>query len=334
MNGRRGFTLVELLVVITIIGMLMGLLLPAVQAAREAGRRNTCLNNERNLAQAVQQFALARDKFMGRKLNYAGVNVPWTVALLPYIERRDVYEQWPRIVQDKLERPFPPSLVLMNCPSDAKTLDGARTPNYAANGGRPDGASSPHDFRENGIFLNQVADPKSFVTVGFLGKHDGASNTILIGENLSSPPGQPGIVFTWDSIKPNDPQRGIDIDTELNNVLVWYRVASPIQDPLTLTLRDCRQFGVPILVIPQDDLTNSDNIDKIWMRPASNHSGGFNIAFADGHVKFFSEEMLYTLYAQLMTPHGSKAKEPVTSDPTRMEPDAQWVADIISDIDL
>ena len=55
-QSNRGFTLVELLVVITIIGMLMGLLLPAVQAARESGRRNTCLSTLHNLAIAAQAY--------------------------------------------------------------------------------------------------------------------------------------------------------------------------------------------------------------------------------------------------------------------------------------
>src|SRR6185369_1987794 len=59
-NVKRGFTLVELLVVIAIIGMLVGLLLPAVNAAREAARRNSCLNNIRNLGIAL--------------LNHAGTN--------------------------------------------------------------------------------------------------------------------------------------------------------------------------------------------------------------------------------------------------------------------
>ena len=51
----RGFTLVELLVVITIIGMLVSLLLPAIQSAREAGRKNTCMNNMRNCGLALIQ---------------------------------------------------------------------------------------------------------------------------------------------------------------------------------------------------------------------------------------------------------------------------------------
>ena len=64
-NKSRGFTLVELLVVITIIGMLVSLLLPAIQAAREAGRRATCQNNMRNCALAVMQTADTKKTYPG-----------------------------------------------------------------------------------------------------------------------------------------------------------------------------------------------------------------------------------------------------------------------------
>ena len=64
-NKLRGFTLVELLVVISIIGMLMALLLPAVQAARESGRRTQCLNNMRNVSLAATLVVTAKGSFPG-----------------------------------------------------------------------------------------------------------------------------------------------------------------------------------------------------------------------------------------------------------------------------
>src|SRR5262245_55861350 len=71
-KDRRGFTLVELLVVIAIIGILVALLLPAIQAAREAARRSQCVNNQKQLALALLQFENLKKKFPAGRLGCDG----------------------------------------------------------------------------------------------------------------------------------------------------------------------------------------------------------------------------------------------------------------------
>ena len=98
MSKRKGFTLVELLVVIAIIGILIGMLLPAVQQVREAARRTTCKNDMRQIALALHNYDSAFGKFP------AGITIPtgagaadslWgaTTWLLPYMEQQNAFDQ-------------------------------------------------------------------------------------------------------------------------------------------------------------------------------------------------------------------------------------------------
>jgi prepilin-type N-terminal cleavage/methylation domain-containing protein/prepilin-type processing-associated H-X9-DG protein len=115
-NERRGFTLVELLVVIAIIGVLVALLLPAVQAAREAARRARCNNNIKQLALALHNYHDTHGLFPSGNMFPAGrvpsplpqvapdangcfvgstnlrPGAPWTVMILPYIEQKPLYD--------------------------------------------------------------------------------------------------------------------------------------------------------------------------------------------------------------------------------------------------
>ncbi len=92
-TGNRGFTLVELLVVITIIGVLIALLLPAVQAAREAARRGQCSNNMKQLGLALQTHHDAFRAFpIGSQIpGSTGFN--WRVSVLPYLEQVQLYDR-------------------------------------------------------------------------------------------------------------------------------------------------------------------------------------------------------------------------------------------------
>jgi prepilin-type N-terminal cleavage/methylation domain-containing protein len=105
-QARHGFTLVELLVVIAIIGILVALLLPAVQAAREAARRAQCQNNLRNLGLAMQNYHDVNKKFPAPasstapdfRVNAIGTDTrllnTWTIDILPYIELQNFHDRF------------------------------------------------------------------------------------------------------------------------------------------------------------------------------------------------------------------------------------------------
>ncbi|HTN77380.1 MAG TPA: DUF1559 domain-containing protein, partial [Pirellulaceae bacterium] len=103
-EARRAFTLVELLVVIAIIGVLVALLLPAVQAAREAARRMQCSNNVKQLGLSLHNHHDTYNRFppggandqtpFGTETATSGWGSSWMVYILPYIEQNALYSQW------------------------------------------------------------------------------------------------------------------------------------------------------------------------------------------------------------------------------------------------
>jgi prepilin-type N-terminal cleavage/methylation domain-containing protein len=213
LQGRRrvGFTLVELLVVIAIIGILIALLLPAVQAAREAARRTQCVNN-------LKQFGLGLHNMHDskKKLPYTR-NDPretWAVLLLPYLEGGHLYSQWdfkrkfyeqPASIRE-LALPFyvcparrsPPAI---SNPGESENSTGnARVKgaqgDYAACAGNAKGTADYHDGDglctgvslpcANGMFWRLTGN-KAFRQLNFTDCRDGLTNTFFIGEKHIRP---------------------------------------------------------------------------------------------------------------------------------------------------
>lgn len=146
---RRAFTLVELLVVIAIIGILIAMLLPAIQAAREAARRNTCLNNVRQLAIAAQNYHDAYKKLpdCGHEVPGGADNPPvdrdnwgWVFQTAPQFEYAEVqkYSETPaatKTANDKLIRATVVAILLCPTRREVRTYHNTAITDYAANGG-------------------------------------------------------------------------------------------------------------------------------------------------------------------------------------------------------
>ena len=144
-GAGRGFTLVELLVVIAIIGTLVALLLPAVQAAREAARSNTCRNNLANLQKGLTQRETSLNEYPGyiNNLGVKGtdrqVKASWVVLLFPYIEQPALWDVWSQgrvyFNSGRLDTNSTANIELLVCPSDPPTAVDAANLSYVANAG-------------------------------------------------------------------------------------------------------------------------------------------------------------------------------------------------------
>jgi len=312
----RGFTLVELLVVITIIGMLMALLLPAVQAARESARRASCLNNQKQLGFALLEWESRRQYFPGY-MNYLGLdanNAPvygsWLVEILPDVEQVQLWELWKDQTKTRAQKTYI-DWELVRCPSDVRDPAPANRPSlaYAVNCGMVDSqdANNLNQLYDPigaaaGVFHNHVfADPALQtdpaylrepieVSVDYISSHDGSTYTLILTENLHA--------VTWATRYPQS-GRGVenteidfgvcyDYDWEqIDGVTIDASTTPPTVNPWPPNINVLRDYSFP--------------------RPSARHPGGVNVYFGDGHGAFLAETLDYLIYQHLMTPYGKKA---------------------------
>ena len=268
-SRREGATLIELLVVIGILGVLLGLLLPAVQKVRSAAARLSCANNMKQHGLALHMYhdtSLALPAGVsGRTAQYPYLG--WQARILPFVERNDLW----RITADSYAKdkfPFgtPPHpnlaqvVPLFTCPADGRLGTAQQSPTRLAAFTSYLGVEGVDQLRRDGMLYRDSA-------VRFTDVSDGSSNTVMVGERPPDPLFQTGWWYAG---------AGQDGTGSCDMVL---GVAELNRDPYYFA--NCPQG--PSRFGPGDLKTMCDTL-HFW----SFHNGGANFLFADGSVRFLS----------------------------------------------
>ena len=290
---RRGFTLVELLVVITIIGMLMALLLPAIQSARETARNLSCKNNQKQWGFAHLKYESRKEQFCGYR-NFIGndtggnpVIASWVVMLFADVEQTQIHDLWKDPTVLVANKPVI-TWEMVSCPSDVR--DPPADPRrpwlaYVVNCGAPNASRTAGgayiDGPAWGIFHNHDTRPVAdggvgsnpiTVNIDYINQHDGTMYTMLLSENLNA-----------------------DAWTDLGEANVGF-LADPLWDP------DLGVAGTTPVPPGINEYPDGDH-----PRPSSRHPGGANVYWCDGHGTFLSDSIEYLTYQQIITPWSEKA---------------------------
>lgn len=304
---KKGFTLVELLVVIAIIGMLVGLLLPAVQQAREAARNMQCLNNLKQIGLACHNYTTAMNDHFPygvRNQSYNGMpegvaNYGLFVELLPYIEQKGLDDQIDKsqrchyYYEQRANNPIIETIIATYlCPSygEAPVFTDTSQPGpqnlygalstYQGVGGAKQGdgkkdflSGTSGEMYTNGMFVWAQQ-----VVLGTV--RDGTSNTLLVGE------------FTI---------RNSTVG--YHNARAWLIGSNDSTGRCSYSMKwvvDCK---------PNQKVDRMlDGIEFNNLPFSSDHSGGVNFAFADGSCHRISEGIALEVFKNLCTRAGQEAE--------------------------
>ncbi|MEX0867216.1 MAG: DUF1559 domain-containing protein [Pirellulales bacterium] len=306
MKRRNGFTLVELLVVIAIIGILIALLLPAVQSAREAARRLQCSNNLKQFGLALHNYHFSHGSFppgaIGRDVT--NVETPsgkprtgFCVFLLPYMEQGNVFAAYDFSLHFSHQDPelVGRYLPFYHCPSDQSIRQDVSDDNFQAYKGNYGINWGTNTFLDQDI--DQTGDQPRRApfwveySVSTAGIRDGTSNTLAMMEMLQAPA--------------QDASAEVDRRGRLwNDVSGCYQITTKLT-PNSSAPDRARCVDRPQMNLPCTNV-GAGNFASQYLASRSRHPGGVSTLLFDGSVHFMTDSIHIDLWRGFSTPAGGE----------------------------
>jgi prepilin-type N-terminal cleavage/methylation domain-containing protein/prepilin-type processing-associated H-X9-DG protein len=306
-SRHRAFTLIELLVVIAIIGILIALLLPAVQKIREAAARMSCSNNLHQIGLGLHNYHDTAGHLPPGSVwvppgyDTAAAESTWVTYTLPYVEQDNLYKtaDFNRgFGQGSRNHPnntlTSTSLKVFKCPSDNDveiSFWGAAAVwargNYAGNNGigPMTETTAPNTSRPQGVFMLNSKYKLTDIT-------DGTTNTVFVSELIKVPGTVSGqIANDWRGVM-HYPEGPLYHHNQTPN--------SPVPDEERLGM--C----ISIPVAPCIGTSTSWNPKRITFTARSRHAGGVNVLLGDGGVRFISNNISLVTWRALSSPAGGE----------------------------
>jgi prepilin-type N-terminal cleavage/methylation domain-containing protein/prepilin-type processing-associated H-X9-DG protein len=301
---RRGFTLIELLVVIAIIAVLIALLLPAVQSAREAARRISCVNNLKQLALAVQNYHDVNNQFPIGGIGHdpvtglyppANYRQPFIIGILPFIEQGTLFnaynmaDQFETLMNLTVRSMF---IATYSCPSETAQVFFKTATDYDVKG------SYGVNWGVN-IYFQPVLKGPFWLAYGarIAEITDGTSNTIMLLEVRQTPSPNTNVLDRRGRIW-NDDSATYQVTAKLTPNSMAPDYSACVNNPIPNT--PCINGG-----------TSGTITLNYYMAARSTHPGGVNAAFCDGSVRFIKNSINPTTYQALFSESGG---EVISSD--------------------
>lgn len=297
-SRRRGFTLVELLVVIAIIGILIALLLPAVQAAREAARRTQCNNNLKQIGLASQSFH-DTNKFLPSSRIWDHW-ATWAVQILPFMEQQALYEQW-----DMTQQYYTQAAGVVETQIPAYYCPSRRMPPQTSKSGDKPDNSKPNGNHLPGALSDYAACSGDF---NYAGWFDGvnANGAIYTGQYTTNPSGT--VIKTWRGRVP----LALILDGTSNTLLVGEKHVP--QNQFTIGVGDGsiyngdHEWNFARVAGPGYGLAKSPMDQLNWRLVfGSFHPSGCQFAFCDGSVRFLRTTTSTTTLSRLSVRNDGQA---------------------------